>query len=321
LEIDIDILKKFEEGLDPEHPERSRIPAHVLGYGEISTIFEIKAEATANLACKRLSIFRTEEEVKSYRILYNAYNHALIREIGINVPEYGFTWFADERGIITAFVLQQKMPPESIGNRAIHILSENDIRILLLLILRQLYKLWIYNMENPESAIGIDGQISNWAIDGFSKENPVLKENSRLIYIDTSTPLMKKDGSEQLNPELFLRSAPSFLTWLIRWLFLKDVMTRYYDARLVTIDLIANFYKEQRSELIPMLIETANKFYAEEGKIAGYQPVSLKDVQDYYNEDKIIWSLFLAFRRFDRWLHKRILRRPYRYILPGPIKR
>ena len=53
------------------------------------------------------------------------------------------------------------------------------------------------------------------------------------------------DGVEQLDPELFLRSAPSFLVWLLRLLFLKDVVDRYYDFHLVAVDLIANFYKEQ----------------------------------------------------------------------------
>jgi hypothetical protein len=41
--------------------------------------------------------------------------------------------------------------------------------------------------------------------------------------------------------------------WIIRLLFLKDVMSRYYDPRQVTIDLIANFYREQRADLVPSL--------------------------------------------------------------------
>ena len=37
------------------------------------------------------------------------------------------------------------------------------------------------------------------------------------------------EGAEQLNAELFLRSAPSFLAWILRLLFLEDVVDRYYD--------------------------------------------------------------------------------------------
>ena len=66
MQVDIELLKEFERGLDPAHPEKSKIPARVLGYGEISTIFEIQAETTKNLACKRMPIFKTKDEVAEY---------------------------------------------------------------------------------------------------------------------------------------------------------------------------------------------------------------------------------------------------------------
>ena len=50
MQIDKGLLEDFEKGLDPEHPEKSRIPAYVLGYGEISTIFEIESPHTTGLA-------------------------------------------------------------------------------------------------------------------------------------------------------------------------------------------------------------------------------------------------------------------------------
>ena len=69
------------------------------------------------------------------------------------------------------------------------------------------------------------------------------------------------------------------MLWLIRWLFLEGVMTRYYDARLVTIDLIANFYKEQRPELIPGLVQAANNFFAGEGKFLSIKPLTAKEIE------------------------------------------
>jgi hypothetical protein len=190
-----------------------------------------------------------------------------------------------------------------------------------MLVLHELKKVWIYNAANPKEALGIDGQISNWAITGFDSEKPAIENSTKLLYFDTSTPMMKKAGVEQLDPELFLRSAPSFMLWLIRWLFLEGVMTRYYDARLVTTDLIANFYKEQRPELVPGLVKAANDFFADEGASLSIKPLTEKEIKSYYKEDAIIWIVFLALRRFDRWLHKYILRKPYVYILPGNIKR
>jgi len=321
VQVDTELLKEFEKGLDPSHPESSVIPARVLGYGEISTIFEIQAETTKNLACKRMPIFKTKDEVAQYEALYTDYNEALEKELGINIPEWGFAWFTSDAGNIIAFDVQRKLNPESIGNRAIHIMNTDGVRTLFVLVLRELTKVWRFNLSNPDRALGIDGQISNWAVDGFDASSPELDPGNKLLFIDTSTPLMKKNSQEQLDPELFLRSAPSFLVWLIRWLFLEGVMTRYYDARLVTIDLIANFYKEQRPELVPGLVQAANEFYAAEGAALGIKPLTEKDIKSYYNEDKTIWIVFLAFRRFDRWLHKYILRKPYIYILPGNIKR
>lgn len=321
MQIEIELLKDFESGLDPEHPEQSKIPAKVLGYGEISTIFEIDSPATRDFACKRMPIFQSREEIEHYARIYNDYNNLLQKEIGINVPDFGFVWFAAADGKIVAFDLQRKLPAESIGNRAIHMMDTDNTRALFFCVLRELMKVWSFNQAHPARALGIDGQISNWSIAGFSAENPRITSDTKLLYIDTSTPMMKKNAVEQLDPELFLRSAPSFLRWLIRWLFLEGVMTRYYDARLVTIDLIANFYKEQRPELVPLLVAAANDFYRTEGSKLGLAPVTEKDVSAYYREDKTIWIVFLALRRFDRWLHKHILRKPYVYILPGAIKR
>lgn len=321
MQIEIELLKDFESGLDPEHPEQSKIPAKVLGYGEISTIFEIDTPATRDFACKRMPIFQSREEIEHYARIYNDYNNLLQKEIGINVPDFGFVWFAAADGKPVAFDLQRKLPAESIGNRAIHMMDTDNTRALFFCVLRELMKVWSFNQAHPARALGIDGQISNWSIAGFSAENPRITSDTKLLYIDTSTPMMKKNAVEQLDPELFLRSAPSFLRWLIRWLFLEGVMTRYYDARLVTIDLIANFYKEQRSELVPLLVAAANDFYRTEGSKLNLAPFTEKDVSAYYREDKTIWIVFLALRRFDRWLHKHILRKPYVYILPGKIRR
>ncbi|RPI50733.1 MAG: hypothetical protein EHM56_10465, partial [Chloroflexi bacterium] len=60
--MDLDLLQEFERGLDPAHPERSRIPAQILGYGEISTVLEIGAGPQRELAYKRLPMFRSEAE-------------------------------------------------------------------------------------------------------------------------------------------------------------------------------------------------------------------------------------------------------------------
>jgi len=320
-ELDIDLLKRFERGLDPRHPGKSKISAKVIGYGEISTIFEIEAETLAGWAFKRLPIFKALAEVDQYEQIFIEYNKLLKDEVGIDVPEFTCARIIPEKGNIVVFDIQRKLPSESMGHKAIHVLDNKNIATFVEIVLRELKKVWTFNKTNDHIRIGIDGQISNWAIKEFDIKNPHVDTNTQLYYVDTSTPFIQKDGEEQLNPELFLRSAPSFLVWLVKWLFLEDVMTRYYDFHLVAVDVIANFYKEQRPDLIPELVDTVNKFFATEAKELGMAPVTQKEVRSYYRQDAMIWRIYLALRKLDRFLYTRLLHKPYVYILPGKIKR
>jgi hypothetical protein len=70
-----------------------------------------------------------------------------------------------------------------------------------------------------------------------------------------------------------------------------------------------------------MLIETANNFFAGESVQFSIAPLTEKEIVSYYKEDAMIWRLYLAFRKMDRFLHLKILGKPYVYILPGKIKR
>lgn len=321
LDIDLDLLEQFERDLDPRHPERGRIPARVLGYGEISTVFEIGDESQRDLAYKRMPIFVDEAELAQYVKSYDEYNRLFTEEVGLRMPPYGHASFLMPDGRPIIFLAQRKLDPDSIGNRVIHLLPPEEVPRLVRQVLRELAKVWRYNRAQERIEMGIDGQISNWSVAGFDGANPRLREKIELLYFDTSTPLYRVDGVDLLDPELFLRSAPSFLVWLLRWLFLEDVVTRYFDFHLVVIDLIGNFHKEQMPELIPRLIEEANDFFAGEAADLEVAPITEKEVRSYYREDALIWILYLNMRKVDRFLRTRILRKGYPYILPGKIKR
>jgi hypothetical protein len=307
--IDAGLLERFEAGLDPLNPDLSKISAKIIGYGEMSTIFVISHPGQENIAYKRMPIFQSSNEMENYERLFAEYSIGL-RNIGINVPESAAARVIPDKGNSVIYNAQERLPSASIGNALIQRLDENSVRLLFLCVLRDLKKVFTFNRERPSLTFGIDGQISNWAIKDYQEGKPVT-EKTELFYIDTGTPLIRKDGIEQLNPELFLRSTPSFLVWLIRLFFLEEVMTRYYDFRKVTIDLIANFYKEQRP----------NSFFAREEAQSGIAPLTQKEIVSYYKEDATIWRVYLAFRKIDRFLHLKILRKPYVYILPGKIKR
>lgn len=320
--IDIQLLNDFEKGLDPRHPERSKIPARIIGYGEMSTIFEINLRSLDNYAFKRMPIFRSTEEIDYYEILYREYNRLINDDIDIRIPESTSIRVIPHEGNMVLYIVQRKLPAQSICDRVIKVLDDNSIGELVVLILREMKKIFEFNASGGNITIGFDGQISNWAIKDYDGSVPPrIDEDTQFYYIDTSTPLMSEKGVEKLNPDLFLRSAPSFMVWLIKWFFLEGVMTRYYDFHLVAVDLIANFYKEQRADLIPSLIERTNRFFEEEARELDTAPIIQKEVLSYYREDALIWSLYLNLRKLDRFIHSKILRKPYVYILPGRIKR
>ncbi|RMF09914.1 MAG: hypothetical protein D6762_02590, partial [Candidatus Neomarinimicrobiota bacterium] len=184
--------------------------------------------------------------------------------------------------------------------------DEEEWKPLLQRIVETLENIWTYNREHRgEREFAIDGQLSNW-----------VWHDETLWYIDTSTPLYRVNGVEQLDPELFLKSAPSFLRWIIRLAFLDDVMNRYYEPRLVYIDLVANVFKEQQPHWVPVFARWIQDLVPDLDP-----PVTTEEVEKYYKEDKLIWALFLAFRRLDRWLTTRLFRRRYEFILPGKIVR
>jgi len=319
-EAQIELLKRFEGGLDPRHPERSRIPARILGYGEISTVFEVEAEGLEGLAVKRLPLFRDWSEAQRYGATLDEYVRLLTEEIGLRLPRHQHACFERATGSPVFYIIQDKVTDGWIGHRALHRLTAEGVQKLILDVLRQLRKVWDYNRRQDQVRVAIDGQLSNWVLEGFDPDSGWL-DGVGLAYLDTSTPLFRVGGAEQLDPELFLRSAPSFLSWILRIFVLKDVVDRYYDFHRVAVDLVANLYKEQRPELIPGAVDVVNRFFLDEAAELGILPVTEHEVAAYYREDAMIWRVYLGMRKVDRWLRASLLRREYPYILPGKILR
>ncbi len=302
MKIDLELLERFEQSLNPAHPEASPIPLEVLGFGEISSIFRIGADR--RVAYKRMPLFRNVAAAEAYVARFREYS-GLLAEAGLRLPEQGTAIVRVRSEPVVCYIAQQQLPAEGFGHRLIHRLPAERVRSLLRAVAGEIRKVFRFNQARlPVVEIALDGQLSNW----------VHREGAAgLVYIDTGTPLFRKEGIEQLDPELFLQSAPSFLRWIIRWLFLADVMNRYYDQRQVCLDLVANLHKEQRPDLVPAALESVNELLAD--------PLSAAEVDRYYRQDRLIWTLFLAFRRIDRGIRTRLLRKRYEFILPGRIRR
>jgi hypothetical protein len=301
MQFSEDILQQFEKGLDPQRPERSEIPAVVVGFGEISSIFKINPYD--DWVFKRMPLFDKETEAKQYAENYSIYTLKL-KEAGLRLPK-DFIRIVSSKKVVL-YIAQEAFDQTCLCQNKLHSLSHDEVIKMLEMIFTEIKKIFIFNEKNhPETELSIDGQISNWA----------LKED-QLYYFDTSTPLFKLKNTEQLDPELLLNSTPKALRWIIRKFFLQEVMDRYYNIRLVYIDVIANLYKEQKPDLIDETIDLANKYLPEKIK-----SITRKEIDKYYAEDKFIWQLFLTLRRMDRWITTRVMHKTYEFILPGKIKR
>lgn len=307
MKISKDQLHDFEAGLDPRFPERSLVPATIVGYGEISAIFQING--VRDTVYKRLPLFDSIDGAERYERMYREYS-GLLERAGIVLPHHETHIISVPGRPVVLYIGQESQPAEWFCHQLIHRLEHERGLAVIERAIAETAKVWAFNATAaPQLRLAIDGQLSNW----IRQPN---EAGGRMVYIDTSTPLYCKDGVEQQNPELMLQSAPGFLRWIIRLFFLEDVMTRYYDPRLVYTDIAANLYKEQKAELVPAAVDIINRYLT-----ADNMPLTVKEVERYYREDKLIWTLFLAFRRFDRWMTTSVMRRRYEFILPGNIKR
>ncbi len=318
MNIDISVLQAFEDQLDPAFPDRSPISPEILGYGEISATFAI--QEMPGIAFKRMPPFEQPAQVMAYRNVLDQYHDLLTRSCNIQVSPYRIFDLTNRHNEHIVYVAQPLLPRQSIGNA---ILSNGDARAMERMvsgIMRHLLDLRRFNIENrPHLHVAIDGQISNWSF--TDPETKRIGAGIKATYFDITTPLFRINGIEQLDTEIFLKSCPSPLVWLVRWQFLGEVVDRYYDVRQVLTDLVANFYKEGRADLIDPALSLINEMIREKGISEEISELKRPEIDRYYKNDAFIWIVFLALRRMDRFVKTKILSKRYNFILPGKIRR
>lgn len=322
IHIDIELLKRFEGGLDPRRPERGPVPARVLYHGEISTTLAIGGPGAAPLAYKRLPLFHRAGEAERYQTLQRRYVRTLGERAGVRVIPCTTAHIVDAvHGLTVVYIVHEQIPEDTIGNMAIYRMSVGDVNRLAMAILQETAKVFDFNRSHQgDLELGFNAQIAYWAIVGFDPERGSLPERFRLLYMDTSTPLMRRHGQEQLDPNLFLRNAPALLVPIVRRIFLPEMMTRYYDFRRVAIDLVANLQKEGRPDLLSSLVDTVNWFFLAERAETHFKPITVEELRAYYRWDATIWRVYYRLRKLERtWC--RLRRRYYPYILPTRIRR
>lgn len=292
------------------------VTIQILGIGEITTTVALQGPLDHRhpqtgrrvaWAYKRLPSFPSEAEARDYMQLFSDYQDALA-QAGIRLP-YQRPRLVRSQGKIWVYVCQERLPAETIASRAIGPAPIAKCREIFGQVLNELLKVFLWNAAHPQLLLGFDGQIPNWVI-----------ADSGLLYLDTSTPLLRRHGQELLNTELFLKAIPILLRPLVRAFLLQDVLDRYYNPRLVTLDLIASFYTFRRPDAVPALVDHANLFLAREMAAFSLEPFTVQEIHSYHRSDLWLWKFLRAMKRLDRFLSEDLLGRPYEQRLPRDRK-
>jgi Family of unknown function (DUF6206) len=313
-------LTEFEQRLDPAHPEAAG--AHVLAYGEISAALTLPGvEALDGLVVKRMSGFADVDAATEYQRLLNEFLDRLA-SVGIRTVDTLSVDIVVPGRHPTVYLLQPLLDRETLGHRLLHEADDQTLRQAVTLVLGQTVKVFAANAANPADQVSIDAQLSNWSLPVQESGDPVL--------IDVGTPFIRRGGKHAFDQEILLSAVPPGIRNYYRWKgTASEYMDDYFEPRLIAVDLVCNLHKEGAPKRIPTALAAANDWLA--GPVRELQtllgsgpgpevPITEQEVSDYYRDDAATLELFLRVRRADRAV-RRVFRRRYDFILPGPVQR
>jgi hypothetical protein len=281
----------------------------VLGWGEISQVAEIEGLAVTGwrhprtgrpmaVVYKKMPPFLDRGEAEAFVARYLEYNAALRDRVGIEVPHFDARLVQrGERTIV--FVVQERVDPAAVGHLILRDAGPGATESLCRLVFREYEKLYRFHQgeSGPHYRLGLDGQIPNWAVAGYRGDPEALTLDDRLVYLDTNVPMIRIDGRDVVSTDMYFQALPGLAKWIIKRLNLdQEVMSRYFDLRLILLDFLGNLIVRHRGDVVPRMIEVANEFLAGPLGEAGLAPYTAKEVQAYYRSDVSTWRLWRSLK-------------------------
>lgn len=272
----------------------------VLGYGEISSVLLLDA-AAGRFAAKRLPRFDDATRVERFGALLDEYLRAL-RAAGVKPVDSWLVALPQEDGSRIVYIVQPLLDPAGLGPKKLHALAERpagDQEVA-----RCIDAIVSATVGCVSATLGLDAQLSNWVFVG-----------EELNYLDVTTPLLNDERRRtRLDTDLFLASLPALLRWPVKRFVLPGILGRYHDRRAALRDLVANLHKERLTDRVPEFLERINRSL--EGP-----PLTAEECLKDYLSDASTWALLQTLRRWDRAWQRKLRRRIYPFLLPGPIER
>ncbi|MFE5602566.1 DUF6206 family protein [Streptomyces coelicoflavus] len=266
----------------------------ILGYGEVTLVLRLETDAGA-FACKRLPVFPARERLDRHSALVDDYITRLDKG-GVTVAETRMWHRPLPGGRAVAYCVQEALPEERLCSRLLH--TSGDAWC------EGFFERFLDRVEATVTPrLGLDGQASNW-----------IEVDGELVYLDVTTPLMRDERErELLDVPLFFTSLPWLLRDLVRLAMTKSIFDKFYTPRGVVLDFLGNLHKERLERLVPRFVEQANARLE--------QPLDTGEIAAYYRDDARMWELIQRLRRADRFVHNKVLHRPYPFLLPRHVAR
>jgi hypothetical protein len=262
----------------------------VIDYGEISTVLAADG-IDGPVVCKRLPVM-TRTQLAAYTPVLDDYL-AVLESRGLTVAPSEVHAVGDDP--VTPYCIQPRY-----GRLLVHDLRSGDADLAE----RRTRRLGELVGAAARDGVGIDGQVSNWAVD----------EADDLVYLDVTTPLLQDGaGRQRVDLDLFIASLPWAMRGPVRRFLLGEILSHYHAPRPVLLDAVGNLHKEKLTQVIPQLLDAANEFVD--------PPITADEARRYYRSDALMWEVLQRLRRADRWWQRRVRRRRYAFLLPGTIER
>lgn len=289
-----DELRRLEDLVEAALSSGDERGLPVLGYGEISLVLSWPPGG-GRFACKRLPPFRSRERLDAYRATLDDYLKAL-GAAGVRVVETEMRAVELHDGSVAGYVVQPMLPAEHLATTTLRPADPEAGHPLIEAVASAAAA-----AVGPQ--LGLDAQLANWTWDG-----------DELTYFDVSTPLIwSPEGDSQLDLDLLADAYPAILRWPLRRFVAPGILDTYRDLRKVYLDLAGNLLKEQLEGWLPTFLDSFNAHLDE--------PLTEDEVRRHYRSDARLWAALLRIRRLDRAWRRRVRRRPYPFLLPGPIER
>lgn len=292
--IDPSDLARLEAAVERALVSGDECELTILGYGEVSLVIGWPFDAPV-LACKRLPVFADAASCSRYAAVVDDYVRAL-HEHGVDVLETEVHSCRTAGGGTTGFVVQPVVPSEMLGPNVLHAATPDPQHPFLVAMSDA-------TTGACSPTLGLDAQLSNW-----------VWRDGRLRYLDVSTPFAwGDDGTLLLDLPVLVQSLPWVMRTPVRRLVLPNVIARYREPRAALLDFCGNLLKERLDAWVPAALVAANERAA--------PAITESEVHKYYASDARLWDVMLKVRRLDRIWQRKVRRRPYRFLLPGPITR